>query len=97
MKQINGKWCFWSGEVTNNYFIEFDDLIQVYNKYLLALEDPGYYMEDVTGNGYVTFDDVFLVYNNYRAEVYSQNPLKGVLTGKLFRVKELIDKINGQE
>jgi hypothetical protein len=81
-KQINGKWCFWSGEVTNNYFIEFDDLIQVYNKYLLALEDPGYYPEDLTGNQFVEFDDVLLVYNNYSLGIYSQNPLNPVLSTK---------------
>jgi hypothetical protein len=82
MKQIGSKWCFWSGEVTNNYFIEYDDLIQVYNKYFLGLEEPGYYVEDVTGNGYVEYDDLVLVYNNYFYGIYSQNPLNPVLTGK---------------
>jgi hypothetical protein len=97
MKQISSKWCFWSGEVTNNYFIEFDDLIQVYNKYLLSLEDPGYWDEDVTGNGYVTFDDVFLVYNNYRAEVYLKNPLNPVLTAKPIKVQGIINKTSNQD
>jgi hypothetical protein len=92
MKQLNGKWCFWSGEVTNNYFIEFEDLIQVYNKYFLGLEDPGYYGEDVTGNGYVEFDDLMLVYNNYLAGVYSQNPLNPVLNAKPIKLREIINK-----
>ena len=97
MKQIGSKWCFWSGEVTNSYFIEFSDLIQVYNFYLLGLEDPGYYVEDVTGNGYVEFDDLVLVYNNYLAEIWSQNPLNPVLTARPIKVKEEDNNINRQE
>jgi hypothetical protein len=92
MKLKGTKWCIYNGEVTNNYFIEFDDLIQVYNKYLLALEDPGYYVEDVTGNGYVEFDDLMLVYNNYLAGVYSKNPLNPVLTAKPIKVREIINE-----
>jgi hypothetical protein len=94
MKQISGKWCFWSGEVTNNYFIEFNDLIQVYNKYFLGLEVPGYYIEDVTGNGYVEFDDLLLVYNNYFYGIYSQNPLNTVLNTRPIKVMEINNKIN---
>jgi hypothetical protein len=80
MKQIGTKWSFWSGDVTHNYFVEYDDLLQVYNKYLLALEEPGYWDEDVTGNGFVEFDDVLLVYNNYSIGIWSQNPLNPVLS-----------------
>jgi hypothetical protein len=97
MKQINGKWCFWSGEVTDNYFIEFGDLIKVYNKYLLALGDPGYHVEDVTGNGFVEFNDVLLVYNNYAIGIWSQNPLNPVLTAKPIKVKGIIDKTSNQD
>jgi hypothetical protein len=82
MKQIGSKWCFWSGDVTHNYFIEYDDLLQTYNKYLLSLEDPGYWDEDVTGNEYVEFDDVLLVYNNYTLGIWSQNPMNPVLTAR---------------
>jgi hypothetical protein len=89
MNQINGKWCFWSGDVTHNYFIEYDDLIQVYNKYLLALEDPGYWDEDVTGNGFVEFDDVLLVYNNYGLGIWSQNPLNPVQMSKPNKINEV--------
>lgn len=88
MVQIGSKWCFWSGEVTNNYFIEFDDLLTVYNFYLLALEDPGYYTEDITGNGFVEFDDVVLVYNNYNIGVWSQNPLNPVFTSNPIKMRE---------
>lgn len=69
------KWCFYSGEVTNNYFIEFDDLLKVYNLYYLGLVVPGYHIEDLTGDGYVEFDDVLLVNNNYINGIYSKNPL----------------------
>jgi hypothetical protein len=86
--QNGTKWCIYSGEVTNNYFIEFDDLIQVYNFYLLGLADPGYYVEDVTGNGFVEFDDLLLVYNNYLGEVYSHNPLNPVLSTNLLRLSK---------
>jgi hypothetical protein len=82
MKQKNGKWCIYSGEITNNYFIEYDDLILEYNKYFLGLEEPGYYLEDVTGNGFVEYDDLLLVYNNYFYGIYSQNPLTPVLTAR---------------
>jgi hypothetical protein len=92
MKKVAGKWCIYSGDVTQNYFIEFDDLLQVYNFYLLAIEEPGYYTEDVTGNGYVEYDDLVLVYNNYRAEVYSQNPLNPVLNIKSIKVREILNK-----
>jgi hypothetical protein len=97
MKQKNGKWCFWSGDVTHSYFIEYDDLIQVYNKYFLGLEVPGYYIEDVTGNGFVEYDDLLLVYNNYFYEIYSQNPLNPVLSTRPIKVKEINNKINNQE
>jgi hypothetical protein len=97
MKQIVSKWCFWSGDVTYNYFIEYDDLLQVYNKYLLALEDPGYWVEDVTGNEFVEFDDVLLVYNNYTLAIWSQNPMNPVLSAKLIKVKEVINNSNRQE
>jgi hypothetical protein len=96
MKQIGSKWCFWSGDVTQNYFIEFDDLIQVYNKYFLGLEVPGYYVEDVTGNGYVEYDDLLLVYNNYKAEVYSQNPLNPVLTAKHIKGRQILNNSSKQ-
>lgn len=96
MKQVGSKWCFWSGEVTNNYFIEFDDLIQVYNFYLLALEDPGYYPEDLNYNGYVEFDDVVLEYNNYTLGIWSQNPLNPVLISKPLKQKD-VNKITKQD
>jgi hypothetical protein len=88
MKQIGSKWCFYSGEVTNNYFIEYNDLIQVYNFYLLMLEYPGYYVEDVTGNGFVEYNDLVLVYNNYLNGIYSQNPLNPVLIENPIKVTE---------
>ena len=83
------KWCLFSGEVTNNYFIEYNDLIQVYNFYLLVLENPGYYIEDVTGNGFVEYDDLVLVYNNYFAQVYSHNPLNPVLSTRPIKGKKI--------
>jgi hypothetical protein len=97
MKQISSKWCFWSGDVTHNYFIEYDDLLQVYNKYLLSLEDPGYWDEDVTGNEFVEFDDVLLVYNNYTLAIWSQNPLNPVLAARPIKAKEISNKVNKQE
>jgi hypothetical protein len=92
MKQISGKWCFWSGDVTHNYFIEYDDLIQVYNKYFLGLEVPGYWDEDVTGNGFVEYDDLLLVYNNYFYGIYSQNPLIPVLSTRPIKGQEILNK-----
>jgi hypothetical protein len=97
LKLKGTKWCIYSGEVTVNYFIEYDDLIQVYNKYLLGLENPGYYVEDVTGNGFVEYDDLVLVYNNYIAEVYSKNPLNPVLSTSPIKVNEINNKIKKQE
>jgi hypothetical protein len=91
MKQVGSKWCFWSGDVTHNYFIEYDDLLQVYNFYLLALEDPGYWVEDVSGNQFVEFDDVILVYNNYSSGIWSQNPLNPVLFTKPIKVSEVVN------
>jgi hypothetical protein len=91
MKQVGSKWCFWSGDVTHNYFIEYDDLLQVYNFYLLALEDPGYWVEDVSGNQFVEFDDVLLVYNNYSSGIWSQNPLNPVLFTKPIKVSEVVN------
>lgn len=77
--QKGSKWCIYSGELTNNYFIEYDDLMQVYNFYVLGLVNPGYYIEDVTGNGFVEYDDLVLVYYNYFTGVYSHNPLNSFL------------------
>jgi hypothetical protein len=91
------KWCIYSGEVTNNYSIEYNDLIQVYNFYSLVLINPGYYVEDVTGNGFVEYDDLVLVYNNYLAEVYSHNPLNTFLTAKPIKVMKINEGPNEQE
>jgi len=84
-------------EVTIIISLNMMMLMQVYNFYLLALQDPGYYVEDVTGNGFAEYDDLVLVYNNYIAGIYSHNPLNPVLNTRPLRNNEIDIKPDEQK
>lgn len=64
-KDLNGdgsKWGFFSGDVTQDGYIEFVDVISIYNKNVES--DSGISLEDIDGNGYVEFLDYIIAYNN---------------------------------
>ncbi|HPF64234.1 hypothetical protein, partial [Lentimicrobium sp.] len=56
------KWGFFSGDVTQDGYIEFVDVISIYNKNVES--DSGIALEDIDGNGYVEFPDYIIAYNN---------------------------------
>lgn len=64
-KDLNGDgslWGFYSGEVTQDGYIEFIDVISIYNRNVNGAS--GYSSEDIDGNGYVEFLDYIIAYNN---------------------------------
>lgn len=78
LKLINDKYCIYSGEVTDDYYLELGDVVAVYNAYLNdPAGDPRYVTEDLNGDGYVDLSDVVMGYNNYLPSIYSINPLSG--------------------
>ncbi|MHC1776067.1 MAG: beta strand repeat-containing protein [Lentimicrobium sp.] len=64
-KDLNGDgsiWGFFSGDVTQDGYIEFVDVIPIYNRNVNSAS--GYLLEDIDGNGYVEFLDYIIAYNN---------------------------------
>ncbi|MHC1776066.1 MAG: beta strand repeat-containing protein [Lentimicrobium sp.] len=64
-KDLNGDgsiWGFFSGDVTQDGYIEFVDVIPIYNRNVNSAS--GYLLEDIDGNGFIEFLDYIIAYNN---------------------------------
>ncbi|MGV8113461.1 MAG: choice-of-anchor J domain-containing protein [Lentimicrobium sp.] len=55
-------WALYSGDVNDDEYIEFLDVVPIYN--LSAAGFFGYTLFDIDGNGYIEFLDYIIAYNN---------------------------------
>ncbi|MHC1776292.1 MAG: hypothetical protein AB9834_12875 [Lentimicrobium sp.] len=62
LKPEGDTYLIFSGDVNQDGYVDFLDLIDVYN--LNIVSASGYLTSDLTGDGYVDFIDLILVYNN---------------------------------
>ncbi|MHC1774633.1 MAG: GEVED domain-containing protein [Lentimicrobium sp.] len=75
-------WGLYSGDVNQDGYIEFPDVVSIYN--LNVNSSSGYLQEDLDGNGFIEFLDYIIAYNN---SVYSVgmitpvNPAKRPVAG----------------
>ncbi|MBK8550206.1 MAG: hypothetical protein IPL53_03775 [Ignavibacteria bacterium] len=73
MIQKSSKFCLYSGDVTQNGFIDLTDVISVNNNSRDFV--TGYVSTDVNGNSVVDLTDVLITYNNSNNFVVSKTPL----------------------
>ncbi|MEZ4824517.1 MAG: dockerin type I domain-containing protein [Ignavibacteria bacterium] len=70
----NGKYCFYSGDINYDGYVDITDLIDIKN-------DASFFLTgnrlptDVNGDGEVNLDDLLIVYNNSSAFVRLKSPL----------------------
>lgn len=62
LKLINGKWCFYGGDVNKDGFIDGTDLNSVFSANVLGAS--GYISTDLNGDMYTEVEDVNIVYIN---------------------------------
>ena len=61
-KSMGTVWALYSGDVGNDEYIEFPDVIAIYNLGVTGFF--GYTLYDLDGNGYIEFLDTIIAYNN---------------------------------
>ncbi|MHC1775334.1 MAG: cohesin domain-containing protein [Lentimicrobium sp.] len=81
-------WGLFSGDVNNDEYTEFVDVIPIYN--LNVNGYFGYVLEDLDGNGYIEFLDYIIAYNNNVNGVGINTPANPAKRPGLFNIK-LID------
>lgn len=62
LKNVDGKWCLYSGDVNKDGIIDISDLISIYNAGNVFLS--GYVNQDCNGDSFVDLSDLVLAYNN---------------------------------
>ncbi|MCB0726337.1 MAG: hypothetical protein KDD00_02660, partial [Ignavibacteriae bacterium] len=67
------KYCIYSGDVTQNGFIDLTDVVQINND--ANAFKTGYQVSDANGNSIVGLDDVLIAYNNSLNFVSKKTPL----------------------
>ncbi|HPG34448.1 MAG TPA: hypothetical protein PLM34_11370 [Lentimicrobium sp.] len=66
-------WGIYSGDVNQDGYIEFPDVVTIYNESVNGAS--GYMKEDLDGNGYIEFLDYIIAYNNSINAVGLNTPL----------------------
>ena len=67
-----GRYCNYSGDVTQDGIIDLTDLVNIYNS--LSVFSSGYVVEDVDGNDFVDLTDLVITYNNAANFIIKQTP-----------------------
>jgi hypothetical protein len=60
LKMMQTNYDIYSGDVNNDNYIEYIDVVSIYNKSGYS----GYLQEDIDGNGFIEFPDWIIAYNN---------------------------------
>jgi len=62
MVLINGKWCFYSGDVIQDGLIDLTDIVRIYND--ATVFSTGYYVTDLNGDNFTDLTDLLIAFNN---------------------------------
>lgn len=72
-KSMGTVWVLYSGDVNNDEYIEFPDVVAIYN--LSVAGFFGYTLYDLDGSGYIEFLDYIIAYNNSTNGVGMNTPV----------------------